>query len=130
MNLAILLPYRIHTRQSGVARISAENSAGSFELLPHRLDCVAALVPGILSYTLTGADTVYVAIDEGVLVKSGADVFISVRRAIGGTDLSQLQAAVKGEFQQIDAREREVRAAINKIEGHLIARVANLDHAR
>ncbi|MGA2024262.1 MAG: F0F1 ATP synthase subunit epsilon [Steroidobacteraceae bacterium] len=130
MNLEILLPYRIYARESDVLRIVAENSAGCFELLPHRLDCVAALVPGILTYTIAQSAPIYLAIDEGVLVKSGADVLVSVRRAIGGTDLSQLQRAVKSDFQQLGAREREVRAAVAKIEAGLIARVAEFDHGR
>jgi len=130
MNLEILLPYRIYARQSDVLSIVAENSAGSFELLPHRLDCVAALVPGILIYTIAQSAPIYLAVDEGVLVKSGVDVLVSVRRAIGGTDLGQLQQAVKSDFQQLDARERQVRAAVAKIEAGLMARVAEFDHGR
>src|SRR6516225_1890670 len=48
MHLKILLPFQIFADESGVRRIVAETSAGSFGLLPHRLDCAAALVPGIL----------------------------------------------------------------------------------
>ena len=43
---------------------------GSFGLLPHRLDCVAALVPGILTYETKEDGTVYLAVDQGVLVKA------------------------------------------------------------
>jgi len=130
MNLKILLPHRIYARESAVLRIVAEGSAGCFELLPHRLDCVAALLPGILIYVTAQSAPIYLAIDQGVLIKTGADVLVSVRRAIGGTDLGQLHAAVKSEFQQLDAREREVRSAVAKIEAGLIARAAEFDHAR
>lgn len=37
-----------------------------FGLLPHRPDCVAALVPGILIYESDAEGEVYVAVDEGV----------------------------------------------------------------
>ena len=131
MDLKILLPSRIYAQHAGVARIVAENDAGSFELLPRRLDCVAALRAGILSFTPAAATaTVYVAIDQGVLVKCGADVLVSVRRAIGGTDLRSLQAAVRNEFLQFDAREQQVRAAVAKIEAGLIARLTEYEHAR
>ncbi|MEO8053103.1 MAG: F0F1 ATP synthase subunit epsilon, partial [Acidobacteriota bacterium] len=50
INLKILLPFQIFAEKSGVSRIVAETSEGSFGLLPHRLDCVAALTPGILIY--------------------------------------------------------------------------------
>ena len=82
MNLKILLPFQIFAEKTGVVRIVAETREGSFGLLPHRLDCVAALAPGILTYQNEGEGEVYVAVDEGVLVKAGLDVFVSVRDAI------------------------------------------------
>ena len=90
---------------------------------------MAALAPGILSYT-TERGPVYLAVDEGVLVKTGADVLVSVRQAIGGTDLSQLQAAVKREFLTIDEQEKKVRTAVAKMESGLIGRLAELQHER
>ena len=48
MNLKILLPFQIFAEKTNVSRIVAETREGSFGILPHRLDCVAALVPGIL----------------------------------------------------------------------------------
>ena len=83
MNLKILLPFQVFAEKAGVSRIVAETREGSFGLLPHRLDCVAALAPGILIYETEAEGEVYVAVDEGVLVKTGADVLVSVRRAIG-----------------------------------------------
>ena len=50
MNLKVLLPFQIFAEKTGVSRIVAETREGSFGLLPHRLDCVAALTPGILTY--------------------------------------------------------------------------------
>jgi len=130
MNLKVLLPFQIFTQQTGVARIVAETREGSFGLLPHRRDCVAALVPGILIYETQEARTVYLAVDAGVLVKSGAEVLVSVRRAIGGAGLGELQEAVKREFLLIDAQEREVRAAIARMEAGLIGRFAEFQHGR
>src|ERR1017187_6663658 len=87
MNLKVLLPFQIFAEKTGVLRIVAETRTGSFGLLPHRLDCAAALGPGILTYETESDGEVFVAVDEGVLVKSGLDVLVSVRRAIGGADL-------------------------------------------
>ena len=70
MNLKILLPFQIFAEKTGVSRIVAETREGSFGLLPHRLDCVAALAPGILIYETTSDGEVFVAVDEGVLVKT------------------------------------------------------------
>jgi F-type H+-transporting ATPase subunit epsilon len=50
MNLRILLPFGVFAEKADVLRVVADTTDGSYGLLPHRLDCVAALVPGILTY--------------------------------------------------------------------------------
>ena len=128
MNLKILLPFQIFAEKAGVSRIVAETPAGSFGLLPHRLDCVAALTPGILIYAVDGESEVYVAVDEGVLVKTGPDVLISVRRALGGTDLGQLRDAVEKEFLTLDEHEQMVRSVMAKLEAGFLRRFASFQH--
>lgn len=130
MNLKVLLPFEIFAEKTDVLRIVAETSEGSFGILPHRLDCVAALVPGILTYETKEDGTVYVAVDEGVLVKSGGDVLVSVRQAIGGTDLSKLHEAVKHQFLTLNEQEKTVRTAVIKMESALIGRFAEFQHGR
>lgn len=130
MNLKVLLPFCVFAEKTQVLRIVAENQEGSFGLLPHRLDCVAALVPGILTYETQKDGTVYIAVDEGVLVKAGPEVLVSVRRAISGTDLGQLHDAVNREFLTLDGQEQEVRAAVSRIEGAFMQRFAEFKHGR
>jgi len=128
MNLKVLLPFQVFAATSGVKRIVAETHAGSFGILPQRLDCVAALTPGILLYETAADGECYVAVDGGVLVKTGADVFVSVRNAIAGTDLGRLREAVEREFLSLDERERGVRTTLAKMESGLIRRFAALYH--
>jgi len=120
MKLKILMPFKIYAEEIGVARIVAETSEGSFGLLPNRLDCVAALQPGILIYENEEKGEVYVAVDEGVLIKTGYDVLVSVRNAIGGTDLSQLHEAVEREFLKLSEQDQDARSVIAKIETNFI----------
>ena len=128
MHLKVLLPFQVFADTDGVSRVVAETGAGSFGLLPHRLDCVAALVPGILIYQTESGGEVLVAVDEGVLVKTGLDVLVSVRRAISGTDLGQLHAAVEKEFLTLDENERSVRSAVAKLEMGFLRRLATYHH--
>ena len=128
MHLKVLLPFQVFAEKAEVTRIVAETREGSFGLLPHRLDCVAALVPGILIYQTAAGGEVLVAVDEGVLVKTGADVLVSVRRAIGGTDLTQLRAAVEKEFLTLDENEQSVRSAVAKLQTGFLRRFAALQH--
>jgi len=128
MNLKVLLPFQVFAEITGVSRIVAETREGSFGLLPHRLDCVAALSPGILIYEADTQGEVCVAVDEGVLIKSGAHVMVSVRRAISGTDLGQLRAAVEREFLALDEQEQSVRSVMAKLEAGFVRRFAAIRH--
>jgi F-type H+-transporting ATPase subunit epsilon len=128
MNLTILLPSRIYAKLNNVLHIVAATAEGSFGLLPHRLNCVAALVPGILSYTTSADGLTYLAIDKGTLIKNGDAVVISVRRAITGTNLKTLHQAVVQEYLTLDAQEREMHSVLAKMESGFIARLAGLNH--
>jgi F-type H+-transporting ATPase subunit epsilon len=128
MRLKVLLPFQVFADTAGVTRIVAETREGAFGILPRRLDCVAALTPGILAYETEADGEVYVAIDEGVLVKTGTDVLISVRRALTGVDLDRMRAAVEQEFLTLDKHERDVRSVLAKMESGLIRRMAAFHH--
>ncbi len=122
INLKVLLPFQIFVEKNGVKRIVAQSIQGSFGLLPHRLDCATALAPGILTYETEEEGEVYLAVDQGVMVKTGMDVLVSVRNAIGGTNLDKLHEAVKQEFLAVDEQERNVRSVLAKMEGGFIRR--------
>ncbi len=128
MNLKILLPFQIFADKSGVKRIIAETREGPFGLLPQRQDCVAALAPGILVYESEAEGEVFLAVDEGVLVKTGPDVLISVRRAMTGKDLGQLRESVEHEFLALDEDERSARSVMAKLETGFLRRFANFKH--
>jgi len=128
MTLTVLLPFAVFAERAQVSRIVAETAHGSFGILPHRLDCVAALTPGILVYETADEGEVYVAVDAGVLVKSGPDVLVSVRRALSGTDLAHLHDLVEQEFLAQDDEERNVRSVMSKLETGLVRRLATFHH--
>ncbi len=130
MHLKILIPFGIFADKTGVLSIVAGTREGSFGILPNRLDCVAGIAPGILAYESKENGTVYVAVDQGVLVKAGPDVLVSVRQAIGGTDLSQLHEAVKLRFLTLDQQERNVRNAVAKMQSGFLGRFAEFQHGR
>lgn len=103
--------------------------SGSFGLLPHRLDCVTAVSPGILSYSTPAGSEVNVAIDRGVLIKTGAQVRVCVRRAMSGSGLGDLRRAVDEEFLKLDERERAIRSALAALESGFIRRLAEVQRA-
>tara|TARA_R110002072_G_scaffold89737_8_gene200996 strand:- start:47473 stop:47868 length:396 start_codon:yes stop_codon:yes gene_type:complete len=130
MNLKVLLPYKIFAEERQILRIVATTQQGAFGILPHRLDCVASLSPSILVFETEGKEESYIAVDEGVLVKTGFDVLVSVRSAIGGMKLSQLRAAVEEEFMHLDEQEQKVRSVLAKMESGFIRRLATFQQDR
>ena len=106
MNLKILLPFQIFADKIGVQRIVAETRQGSFGLLPQRQDCVTALSPGILVYETETEGEVYIAVDEGVLVKAGPDVLVSVRRAMATRRKEKPAVLIADLYFQPDFRDR------------------------
>jgi len=128
MTLKVLLPFEVFLEKTGVARLVAETRQGAVGILPRRLDCAAALAAGILTYETETDGEAYVAVDEGVLIKTGQTVFISVRNAIAGTDLDRLREAVERDFRHRDDRERAVHAVLAKLESGLIRRLAEFHH--
>ena len=126
MQLKILLPDRIFLETASVSRIVVRTGQGLFGILPHRLDCVAAVKPGIFTYE-TNAREVNLAVDEGILIKEGQNVVLSARNVIAG-DLSKLKDAVEQDFLSLGDRERQVRAVLVKLESSILRRFAGLRH--
>ena len=122
MRLKILLPYKVFAEEHQVLRIVAVTHQGAFGILPHRLDCIASLSAGILVFETADAEDIYVAVDEGVLVKTGLDVRVSVRNAMSGKGLGELRAAVEEEFMQLDEQEQKLRSVLRKMESGFVQR--------
>lgn len=124
MTLKILLPERVVLDES-VDKVVAESPQGSFGLLPRHVDFVAPLAPGILSYT-RDEEEVFVAVDEGTLVKCGAEVLVSVRDAVIGPDLDALEDTVRDRFDERREQEKAMHTALAKLEAEVVRRFTEL----
>ena len=128
MRLKLLTPIEVLVDET-VAKINAEGPEGMFCLLPRHRDWVAALVPGIVGFvTLDGRET-FVAVDQGVLVKCGDEVLLSVRRAVRDCDLACLRDVVETRFRYYDDQEKAARSAIARLEAGVIRRFLELQES-
>lgn len=120
MRLVVLLPHRVEL-DTEVAAVGAEGIHGTFTMLPRHLDHVVLLVPGILSYRpADGGGERYVAVDGGVLVKVGSDVRVSTGSAVPGDRLELLEERIVESFEELDERDADTRAALTRIETHVV----------
>lgn len=128
MSLRILLPFCIFATESAVSRIVADTGTGSLGILPHRMDCVTALTPGILVYETGDGGEAYIAVAEGILIKTGLDVLVSVHNAIRGSDLLRLHETVEREFMIFNEREQHVRSVVTRMESAFVQRIGAFHH--
>jgi F-type H+-transporting ATPase subunit epsilon len=125
MRLKVLLPSEV-LLDAAVTKVNAEAENGAFCLLPRHIDFVAALGPGLLSFETEDGREEFLAVDEGILVKCGAQVLVSTRQAVRGPDLGSLRQAIDEQFRAVDEQERKARAAATRLEADLVRRFLEL----
>jgi len=126
MRLKVLIPTKILVDDK-VHSITARGMEGSFCIKPAHIDYISILVPGLLYYQCVNQDKFsYLAVDQGICIKKGVDVFVSVRNAVISTDIGRLHELVKTRFTTLDQQERKVRTAMAKLESDFIHRFMEL----
>lgn len=125
LKLKVLLPTRILIDEEA-SKIVAEGENGSFCLLPRHINFIAALVPGLLSFTDAEGKEEYLALDEGILVKTGSEVLVSTRNAVLGPDLGKLRESIRSRQQELEEHEKSVQAAVARLEADLVRRFIEL----
>lgn len=121
MRLKVLLPDRV-LLEAKVVKLIAEGADGYFCLEPRHVDFVAALVPGILSYVEESGKTLYLALDEGILVKCGDEVRVSTYKAVQAVELTGLREKVETEILALNEAERITRSALARLEAGILRR--------
>jgi len=125
VKLRVLTPLEVVVEER-VEKVIAEGLDGSFCLLPRHVDYVSALPPGVLVFATDGGQEGFVALDEGVLVKCGAEVTVSVLNAARSPDLGHLRQVVEEQFLALDEHERTVRATLARLETDFVRRFLEL----
>lgn len=129
MKLKVLLPAEVLLDEE-VEKVTAEAENGFFTLLPRHVDFVAALVPGIFSYQTTSGTEHFLALDEGILVKQGDQVYVSAARAMPGDNLDQLQDTVENELKVLNENEKKARTVMSRLEADTLRRFTRMGGER
>lgn len=110
-----------------VVKLKAEGEEGWFCILPRHIDFVTSLVPGILILETPAGGTGYVAVDRGVLVKCGPDVYVSARNAARGASLGVLRETVEDQFRGLWEKEQAARVFEAKLEAELVRQLLEVE---
>jgi len=127
MKLKVLLPAEVLVEEE-VVKVIAEAEDGSFCMKPKHVDFVASLVPGLLSFETTGGREEFLAVDEGTLIKCGAEVLVSTANAVRGPNLGTLKDMVEKQFMVVDEGQKSARSAVAKLEANLVRKFIELGH--
>ncbi|RFS20181.1 F0F1 ATP synthase subunit epsilon [Chitinophaga silvatica] len=128
LHLRILLPSQIFLEKTDVIRITVETTAGSYGFLPQRLDCTAALIPGILFYESVSDGEKYIAVEEGVIVKAGFEIMIAVRNAVGNASLGELKSLIDQKLKLADEKKVNMRSVIARLETSFVRNIQQLNN--
>ncbi len=121
MRLKIVLPESIMI-DTDVEAVVAEGPDGFFGLLPRHVDVVTPLTASILSFREDNQEW-FVAHDDGVLVKQGDQVVISVRRAVKDQQLGKLREILTEKFVALDEHQRQARSVLAMLEAGILREV-------
>ena len=109
-----------------IAKVSAESDRGSFTLLPRHADCALLVRPGLLCYVGEDGVEVFVAVDEGVLVKADRDVRVACQRAVVAGDLENARSALARYLHGRSEQEKKAKSVLMALEAEVLRRLGEL----
>lgn len=125
MTVSLRLPTRT-LFEGSTLRLLATAANGAFGMLPNHTDFVTALVPSVLILTDENNREQFFGIDEGILMKTGHQVDIAIRRGVRGDNLESLNDTVLASFVEVDEEERVARSALSRLEAGIVRRFGDL----
>jgi F-type H+-transporting ATPase subunit epsilon len=102
--------------QQNIRKITLETLDGYYTLLPRHVDFVSALTAGIVTFLSEDNTEKYAACHQGIIVKKGDKITISVQNAVLGETLSELQELIKIEFKQREEQRKQLNTAMARLE--------------
>jgi F-type H+-transporting ATPase subunit epsilon len=102
--------------QENILKITLETLEGYYTLLPRHVDFVSALTAGIVTFLPEYSNEKYAACHQGIVVKKGEKITLSVQNAVLGETLSELQELIKIEFKQKEEQRKQLNTAMARLE--------------
>ena len=110
MRLRITTPFALLIEEQDVTGLRAEDSTGSFGILPGHADFLTGLAVSVVSWTRGDGSAGHCAVRRGILtVRGGDEIGIATREAVAGADLERLGAGVLAHLRSNEDEERVAR---------------------
>jgi F-type H+-transporting ATPase subunit epsilon len=101
-----------------VEKVTFQALDGAHTFLPKHADYFSILTPDVVVYE-SGGQKSYIACNQGVILKQGEAVFLSVRSALFNNDLKSLVQQMRVEFKKQEEERKETNAVMARLEAGL-----------
>ncbi len=99
-----------------ISKIKLDFLNGGHTFLPKHVDFASVLKPSIAIYTDETGNKKYIACHNGIAVKKGKSITLSVRQAVLGDTLDELKNTILHEFKKADEQRKELNTAMARLE--------------
>ncbi len=106
--------------------LRAEDSTGSFGILPHHTEFLTVLVPSVVIYRAGDAEG-YIAVNGGILTFVANTATLSTRTAVPGDSLDALTAVINEKFLAITEREKAMYRSLKQMQQSFLKRLAEIE---
>jgi F-type H+-transporting ATPase subunit epsilon len=124
VRLRIITPLAVVIDEDGVTALRAEDSSGSFGILPRHADFLTRLAISVVSWESSDGTRHHCAVRRGVLsVTAGHDIAIATREAVVGDNLATLDQTVLARFRADIETERTERVENTRLQLNAIRQI-------
>ncbi len=125
IRLKVMMPTHV-VLQTQALSVNVDALGGARGFLPHHIDFACNLQSGIISYIDEDKQEGFVALDGGVLVKKGQNLFISTPDAVASSHLADLEDFIARKAEEDRKLERSSRGTVARLEVALVRRMMEL----
>ena len=99
-----------------ISKITLDFINGGHTFLPKHIDFASVLKPSIAVYIDSSGNKKYIACHQGIAVKKGKCITLSVRQAVLGDTPDELKNTILQEFKKADEQRKELNTAMARLE--------------
>jgi F-type H+-transporting ATPase subunit epsilon len=124
MRLQITTPLSVLVDDGTVSSLRAEDSTGSFGILPGHADFMTSLAIAVVSWRQADGSPRFCAVRGGILtVTAGREIAIATREGVVGDDLATLEDEVLAHFRSGIEAERVEHAEQTRLQLNAIRQI-------
>ena len=129
MRLTITTPLGVIFDNETIFSLRAEDSTGSFGVLPGHADFTTVLNITVISWCGESGNILYCAVCKGLLtVTKGKEIFVATREGVIGSDLEDLKNRALAEYQLNDEQEENTRLLQERLHAEAIKNIQKYLH--